>query len=48
MVDYTNRSRRDVAFNVGDMVYIATQNFKLPSSLVRKFASKYVGPYKIL
>lgn len=48
MKNYANSKRRDVEYNVGDYVYIATQNFKLPSNIVRKFSNKYVGPYQVL
>ncbi len=47
MVNNENKRRRDVEFKIGDVVYLKSSNLKLPSSLSKKFASKYIGPYKI-
>lgn len=30
------------------MVYLSTQNLSLPSGLSRKFAAKFIGPYKVV
>ncbi|GJE97660.1 polyprotein [Phanerochaete sordida] len=43
-----NRKRRPAPFAEGDLVYLSTQNLKLPKQRARKLLPKYIGPYKIL
>ena len=42
-----NRRRRDVEFQVGDLVHVSTANFKIPAGLTRKFTPLFVGPFPI-
>ncbi len=44
---YANLSRRDVEFDVGDMVYLSTENLKLPGPS-RTLQAKRLGPFKII
>ena len=43
-----NRLRRPAPFQEGDLVYLSTQNLRLPKGRARKLVPKYIGPYKIL
>jgi hypothetical protein len=43
-----NKHRRQAPFVEGDLVYLSTQNIKLQKGLARKFAPKFIGPYKLL
>jgi hypothetical protein len=45
-----NTSRRDVRFQVNDMLLLSTRHFRLPlgSTRVKKFASRWIGPFKVL
>ena len=45
---YSNQHRRDVSFKEGEMVWLSTQNLKLPDGVTKKLSSKYTGPFKIL
>lgn len=47
MTEYSNRSRRDISFAVGDMVMLSTSNLSLSGSRTRKFAPKFVGPFQV-
>jgi transposase InsO family protein len=42
--NYANRKRRDVTFKPGDKVRLSTTNLRLPSTMTKKFADKYIGP----
>src|ERR1700722_5340814 len=43
-----NRCRRaDAPYNVGEQVYLSTDNLNLPKNRSRKLMPKYIGPYKI-
>lgn len=44
---YANKTRRDVLFQVGDKVKLATTNLKLPSTMSKKFAPKFIGPFAV-
>ena len=35
-------------YNVGDHVYLSTQNLTLPKGRARKLVPKYIGPYKVV
>ena len=35
-------------YNVGDHVYLLTQNLNLPKGRARKLVPKYIGPYKVV
>jgi hypothetical protein len=44
-----NRHRREgQQFNVGDSVFLSTENLSLPKGRARKLVPKYLGPYKVL
>ena len=43
---YTDARRRDVNFNVGDLVLLATKNLRLQGP--RKLQDRFVGPFKVL
>jgi hypothetical protein len=43
-----NRKCHYAPFSVNDLVYLLTQNIKMQKGLVRKFAPKFIGPYKII
>ena len=46
---YANRRRRDKPdVNVGDLVYLSTQNLTLPKGRARKLLPKFIGPLKVL
>jgi transposase InsO family protein len=40
-------NRRVVNFEIGDLVYLSTENIKFKKGLVRKFIPKFIGPYPI-
>jgi hypothetical protein len=42
-----NKHRRDVSYNVGDMVYISTKTVTAGTEIV-KFKVRWIGPYAIL
>src|ERR1700723_61476 len=45
---HANKCRRaDVPYNVGEQVYLSTDNLNLPKNRSRKLMPKYIGPYKI-
>jgi hypothetical protein len=46
-VGQANKGRQEASFRVGDLVYIHTKNFSIPTGKARKLCPKYVGPYKI-
>jgi hypothetical protein len=50
MVAMENTSRRDVRFQVSDMVLLSTRHLRLPLGFtrVKKFASRWIGPFKVL
>ena len=35
-------------YDVGDHVYLSTQNLTLPKGRARKLVPKYIGPYKVV
>ena len=35
-------------YNVGDHMYLSTQNLSLPKGRARKLVPKYIGPYKVV
>jgi hypothetical protein len=43
---YANRSRRDVQFKEGDMIYIDSTDIKL-RTLAAKFKQRWIGPHKV-
>lgn len=45
---HANQHRRDVKYKVGDKVRLSTVNLKLPSTMARKLAAKYIGPFKVV
>lgn len=47
MAQQANAHRRDVTFKVGDQVRLSTANLTLPSTMSRKLAARYVGPFKV-
>lgn len=40
--------RTEVHYEVGDLVWLKTENMRLPPHLSHKLASPYIGPYKIV
>ncbi len=44
---YANQNRRDVLYKVGDQFLLTTANLT-PDGRSRKFASKFIGPYRII
>ena len=47
MAQQANARRREVSFQVGDMVRLSTVNLTLPSTMSRKLAARFVGPFKV-
>lgn len=47
MAATANAHRRDVSFAVGDLVRLSTANLALPSTMSRKLAARFVGPFKV-
>ena len=47
---YHANKRKGVApkFEVGDLVYLSTQNLSMPKGCARKLIPKYIGPIKVL
>ena len=43
---YADARRRDVNYNVGDLVLLATKNLRLQGP--RKLQDRFVGPFKVL
>ncbi|KZT31312.1 hypothetical protein SISSUDRAFT_995295, partial [Sistotremastrum suecicum HHB10207 ss-3] len=43
-----NKHRKIVPFVPGDLVYLSTENLRLPKNKARKLAPKFIGPLKIL
>jgi hypothetical protein len=44
----TDAHRRDVTFTVGDKVRLSTINITLPSTMSKKLAPKFVGPFSVI
>lgn len=42
-----NKHRRELTFQVGDQVRLSTANLQLPSTMSKKLAAKYLGPFKV-
>ena len=47
MTKYANKHRRPLEFEVGDDVYVSSENFRLPKTFSRELAAKWLGPYPI-
>ena len=43
-----NKKRLPADLEVDDMAWLATTNLHLPSNFSRKFAAKWIGPYRVL
>ncbi|KAJ3532569.1 hypothetical protein NMY22_g7694 [Coprinellus aureogranulatus] len=43
-----NRRRQTAPFQLGDLVYLSTENIRFEKGLARKFLPRYIGPYKII
>jgi len=44
-----NKRRRELPpYDIGDKVYLSTENLALPKGRARKLMPRYVGPYKII
>src|SRR5260370_31953391 len=43
-----NKHRRDIKYNVGDLVFISTEHMKPKGSTSNKLTYKYIGPYHII
>jgi hypothetical protein len=50
MTANVNKSRRDIQFQVGDLVLLSTANLRLPlgTKRIKKLAPKFIGPFSIL
>ena len=48
MLRHANRRRRDVAIVPGAFAWLSTEHLKLPSSLSRKLAARFAGPFRVL
>ena len=47
MTAQQNAHRRDVSFAVGDLVRLSAANLSLPSTMSKKLAAKYLGPFPV-
>jgi hypothetical protein len=43
-----NKHRRDIKYNVGDLVFISTEHMNPKGSTSSKLMYKYIGPYRII
>ena len=48
MKQQADRHRRAVDISVGSYVWLSTSHLKLPVSLSRKLAQKFVGPFRVV
>jgi len=48
MTDQYNRHHRNVSFEVGDLVYVDSENLRPSSGVRNKLSPKFHGPYKII
>jgi hypothetical protein len=44
---YVNRKRRDVTFDVGQLVLLNAKNISWPAEVSQKLVPKYLGPFRI-
>ena len=47
MAKYADKHHHDISLNVGDLVYVSTEQFSLACWLSHKLASCWVGPFPI-
>lgn len=47
MARSANRKRRVGDIAVGSLVWLSTANLRMPVSVSRKLAPKFVGPYRV-
>ena len=48
MTHQANKHRRAIHYAEGDLAWLRTDHLVLPRGLTRKFASKWIGPFKIV
>jgi hypothetical protein len=48
MASQYDRSRKDISFNVGDLVYLDASDLRKPPGLAHKLLPRFRGPFKIL
>ncbi|KFH70465.1 hypothetical protein MVEG_03315 [Podila verticillata NRRL 6337] len=48
MASQYDRSRKDITFKVGDLVYLDASDLKKPPGLAHKLLPRFRGPFKIL
>ena len=48
MTNQANKHRRHLEFQNEDLVYVSSENFRLPQTFSRKLAPKWLGPYRII
>lgn len=48
MVSQYDRSRKDLTFKIGDLVYLDASNLKKPPGLAHKLLPRFRGPFKII
>lgn len=47
-MDRVNQNRKDLKFVVGSKVLLSTKNLSVPPGSVKKFATKYIGPFTVI
>jgi hypothetical protein len=47
MAKFANRRRRELQLKVGDQVWLSTAHLRMPTSVSRKLAPKFTGPYRV-
>src|ERR1700694_455940 len=47
-IQQANKHRRDITYNVGDLVFISTEHMNPKGSTSNKLMYKYIGPYRII
>jgi hypothetical protein len=45
---HANKSRREIHFEIGDLMMFNIHDFKMSEALVARFIPKYVKPYKVM
>ena len=48
MINQANKQRKDVSFQIGDLVLVSAKYMRLPEPSTTKFNHCFYGPYKVL